>query len=248
MSTTPPPQPPGSSPYPGSPPGPDGTPWGAPLGPPPRKSRLGLILGIVGGVVALGVVGAGVLVWIGVKSDAGFPEAEYRLTLPQKVLDGKYELLGDLSGTDGQAIEEEADGDWDARDTKPVVGRYSPGGDQARGTLVISGMYGRFRNTGLARDSMMKGAAGGDGAELAVEPRDFRPAGSDTTVTCEVLVQTQAGTEVTLPVCGWVDGNTGASIAGITADAITRKPADVDLGAAAETALKIRDEIRKPIG
>lgn len=260
-------QPPQQQPYPGPPPGPYGqqppppfpygqqgpygapapAPWGAPP-PPPKKSRLGLILGIVGGVVVLVVGGVAALVWIGVKSDTGFPEAEYKLTLPQKVLDEKYELAGDLSGTEGQAIEEEADGAWDARDTKAVVGQYSLGGDQAAGTLVISGMYGRFKNTDLARDNMMEGAAGGEGAKVAVKPKDFKPAGSDVTVTCEVLVQTQLGTEVTIPVCGWVDGNTGASIAEITADTVTKKPAEVDLAAAAATAVKIRGEIRKPLG
>ncbi|NEC92003.1 hypothetical protein [Streptomyces sp. SID12501] len=222
--------------------------WGAPMAPPPKKSRLGLILGIIGGVVVLAVVGVAGLYWIGVKSDTGFPDAEYKLTLPQKVLDEKYELAGDLSGSEGKAIEDEADGAWDARDTKAVVGQYSLGGDQAKGTLVISGMYGRFKNTGLARDNMMKGAAGGSGAKVAVKPKDFKPAGSDVTVTCEVLVQTQGGTELTIPICGWVDGNTGASIAEITADTVTKKPAQVDLAAAAETAVKIRDEIRKPIG
>ncbi|WP_371662551.1 hypothetical protein [Streptomyces sp. NBC_00280] len=242
----PPPQPPYGQQPPYGAPGP--APWGAPMAPPPKKSRLGLILGIVGGVVALVVVGVGVLVWIGTKSDSGFPEAEYKLTLPQTVLDEKYELAGDLSRSEGRAIEEEADGAWDARDTKAVVGQYSVGGDQAKGTLVISGMYGRFKNTGLARDNMMEGAAGGAGAKVAVKPKDFKPAGSDVTVTCEVLVQTQAGTELTIPICGWVDGNTGASIAEITADTVTKKPAQVDLAAAAETAVKIRDEIRKPIG
>lgn len=223
-------------------------PWGEPTAPPPKKSRLGLILGIVGGVVVLAVGGVAALYWIGVESDTGFPDAEYKLTLPQKVLDKKYELAGDLSGTEGKAIEDEADSAWDARDTKAVVGRYSLGGDQAQGTLVVSGMYGRFKNTDLARDNMMKGAAGGDGAKVAVKPEDFTPAGSDVTVTCEVLVQTQRGTEITIPVCGWVDGNTGASIAEITADTVTKKPAQVDLAAAAETAVKIRGELRKPIG
>ncbi|WP_330287818.1 hypothetical protein [Streptomyces sp. NBC_00576] len=272
------PPPPPQQPYPGPPPGPYQTPgptgqnpyaqqppppfaygqqqpygapapapWGAPP-PPPKKSRLGLILGIVGGVVVLAVAGVAALYWIGVKSDAGFPDAEYKLTLPQKVLDEKYELAGDLSGAEGKAIEDEADGAWDARDTKAVVGQYSLGGDQAQGTLVVSGMYGRFKNTDLARNNMMKGAAGGDGAKVAVKPKDFKPAGSDVTVTCEVLVQTQLGTEITMPVCGWVDGNTGASIAEITADTVTQKPAQVDLAAAAETAVKIRGEIRKPIG
>ncbi|WP_405822103.1 hypothetical protein OG241_38185 [Streptomyces sp. NBC_01390] len=241
-------QPPAPSPYGQQPYGaPAPAPWGAPP-PPPKKSRLGLILGIVGGVVALVVVGVAVLFWVVTKSDSGFPEAEYKLTLPQKVLDEKYELAGDLSGAEGKTIEDEADGAWDARDTKAVVGQYSLGGDQAQGTLVISGMYGRFKNTGLARDNMMEGAAGGEGAKVAVKPKDFKPAGSDVTVTCEVLVQTQLGTEITIPVCGWVDGNTGASIAEITAETVTKKPAQVDLAAAAETAVKIREEIRKPIG
>ncbi|MDX2547361.1 hypothetical protein ACOT81_32395 [Streptomyces sp. WI04-05B] len=241
-------QPPGPPPYGQQPYGaPAPAPWGASVQP-PKKSRLGLILGIIGGVVALVVVGVAVLVWFVTKSDSGFPEAEYKLTLPQKVLDEKYELAGDLSGAEGKTIEDEADGAWDARDTKAVVGQYSLGGDQAQGTLVISGMYGRFKNTGLARDNMMEGAAGGEGAKVAVKPRDFKPAGSDVTVTCEVLVQTQLGTKITIPVCGWVDGNTGASIAEITADTVTKDPAQVDLAAAAETAVKIREEIRKPIG
>ncbi|WP_055534300.1 hypothetical protein [Streptomyces graminilatus] len=244
-------------PYPGPPPGPYGQQgpygapapgaWGAPPSPPPKKSRLGLILGIVGGVVVLAVVGVAALVWIGMESDAGFPAAKYKLTLPRKVLDGRYELADDLSRSEGKGIEKEADGAWDARDTKAVVGQYSLGGDQSKGTLVVSGMYGRFKNTGLARENMMKGAAGG-GAKVAVKPKDFKPAGSDVTVTCEVLVQTQSGTELTVPVCGWVDGNTGASIAEITAETVTAEPADVDLAVAAETAVRIREEIRKPIG
>ncbi|MDX3456737.1 hypothetical protein PV396_33115 [Streptomyces sp. ME02-8801-2C] len=241
-------QPPPPSPYGQQPYGaPAPAPWGAPP-PPPKKSKVGLILGIVGGAVVLTVAAVAGLYWFSVKSDTGFPEAEYKLTLPQKVLDEKYELAGDLSRSEGQAIENEADGAWDARDTKAVVGQYSLGGDQAKGTLVISGMYGRFKNTALARDNMMKGAAGGEGAKIAVKPQDFKPAGSDVTVTCEVLIQTELGTEITMPVCGWVDGNTGASIAEITADSVTKKPDQVDLAAAAETAAKIRGEIRKPIG
>jgi hypothetical protein len=241
-----PPPPPYGHQQPYGAPGP--APWGAPMAPPPKKSRLGLILGVIGGVLVVTVAAVAGLVWIGAKSDTGFPDAEYKLTLPQKVLDEKYELAGDLSRSEGKTIEQEADGAWDARDTKAVVGQYSLGGDQAKGTLVISGMYGRFKNTGLARDNMMEGAAEGANAKVAVKPKDFEPAGSDVTVTCEVLVQSQGGTELTIPICGWVDGNTGASIAEITADTVTKKPAQVDLAAAAEAAVKIRDEIRKPIG
>ncbi|MYW67550.1 hypothetical protein GTY65_26280 [Streptomyces sp. SID8379] len=223
-----------------------GAPWGAP--PPPPKRRVGMIIGIVAGVVAILVIGIGVLAYVGLKSDAGFPEAEYKLTLPQKVLDEKYELTQDLSASKGQALEDEADGAWDARDTKAVIGQYALGGDQNEGVLVISGMYGRFKNTDEARDNMMKGAGTADNATVAVQPKDFHPAGTDVTVTCEVLTQSGGVGKVTMPMCAWVDDNTGASVGEITVDTATKDPQDIDLEAAAERAAKIREEIRQPVG
>lgn len=239
----PPAQPPyGTGPYPQQPP-----PYG--WGPPPRKTRTGLIIGIVGGVVALAVVGLVLLGMLGEKVvNSGFPEAEFTLSLPKTLKQDTYELTEDLSGTEGRKIEEEADGAWDAKVDGTVVGRYSLGGDETKGTLVVSGMYGRFKNTDLARRNMMKGAAQGAGAEIAVPAKDFHPEGADgLTVTCEVLIQTQTGTELTLPVCGWTDANTGASVAEVTAETVVKDPADIDLEKAAEDALKIRAEMRKAI-
>ncbi|MEU1040094.1 hypothetical protein ACFYP4_19735 [Streptomyces sp. NPDC005551] len=223
--------------------------WGAPpMAPPPKKSRVGLVLGIVGGVVALVVVIVVGLAVIGSKTDSGFPDAEFKLTLPKTLLDERYELGQDLSDSEGSKVEGEADGAWDARDVTAVVGQYSVGGDTTKGNLVISGMYGRFKNTGTARDKMMEGAAESDGAKVAVPPKDFKPAGSDTTITCQVLTKDQLGTTMTIPMCGWVDGNTGASVAEITAESMTKDPSDVNLEAAAKTAVEVRSEIRKPIG
>ncbi|MBO1336174.1 hypothetical protein [Streptomyces sp. VRA16 Mangrove soil] len=222
-----------------------GAPWGAP---PPPKRRVGMIVGIVAGVVGIVVLGLGALAYVGLKSDSGFPEAEYRLTLPQKMLDDKYELAEDMSQSKGKALEDEADGSWDARDTKAVIGQYTLGGDRTKGVLVVSGMYGRFKNTDEARDNMMKGGAESDNATVAVQPRDFHPSGTDVTITCQVLKQTSGAATVTMPMCAWVDGNTGASIGEVTAQTATADPQDIDLEAAAETAAKIRDEIRKPVG
>ncbi|MFC4886005.1 hypothetical protein ACFPK5_12520 [Streptomyces beijiangensis] len=244
------PAPYGQQPYPGAPFGQQPqAPWGAPpMGPPPKKSRTGLILGIVGGALVLviaAVVGLGV---IGQKAVGGFPKAEYRLTLPKTLLSNKYQLTKDLSDSKGAAIEKEADGAWDAKDTKAVVAQYSLGGDDTKGVLVVSGMYGRFKNTGLARRSMMEGASEGAGAVIAVKARDFHPAGSDVPIACEVLTQTQAGTRTTMPVCAWTDGNTGASVAEVTEATVLKDPATIDLAAAAETAAKVRADMRKPIG
>jgi hypothetical protein len=215
------------------------------MGPPPKKRRVGMILGIVGGALGVVVIGIVVVAMFGSEVDKSFPAAEYKLTIPQTVLDGRYTLTEDLSGTQGKEIEDEADGAWDARDTKAAVGQYAATDPAKKNAgVVISGMYGRFKNTDLARKNMMQGAAKSDGAEVAVPAKDFKPAGSDVTITCQVLTKQQA----TIPMCAWADGNTGATVAEITPEIALQAPSEVDLDAAAATAAKIRSEIRKPIG
>ncbi|MFE4670551.1 hypothetical protein ACFRI7_30580 [Streptomyces sp. NPDC056716] len=244
----PPPGAPYGQPQPGSPYGAP-QPWGAPpMAPPPRKKRTGLVLGIVGGAVAVVVAVVVGLALIGKEVEDSFPAAEYRLTVPETLLADEYQLAEDLSDTEGQAIEDEADGAWDAKDTTAVVATYNLGGDQNQGTLVVSGMYGRFQNTDEARDNMMTGAAEAEGMTVAVPPQDFTPDDSGVTVTCEVLSQSSMGTEMSIPTCGWVDGNTGASIAEVTPELIAMDPQDIDLEAAARSALQIREEMRQPIG
>lgn len=217
--------------------------WGAPPMAPPKKRRVGLVLGIVGGAVTAVVV---VLVLIGAAVEGGFPEAKNKLTLPGTLLDGRYRLAKDMSDTEGRKIEREADGAWDAKDTHGVVGSYDLGGDAAKGTLVISGMYGRFKNAGAARGNMMKGAAQSDGATVAVPAKDFDLDG--VTLTCEVVLQEQMGTKITLPMCAWADGNTGATVAIVDTPLLSQKPSDVDLEALAKETLQVRDEAVKPIG
>ncbi|MFF6785827.1 hypothetical protein [Streptomyces sp. NPDC012510] len=223
-------------------PGPAGWP---PPPPPPKNNGVKIALGVVGGVVGLivvGVVGLGV---IGFKNEQSFPEAEYRLTLPETLLDGEYRLDQDLSDSEGQELEKEAEGAWDARDIKAVIGQYGSGDDIS--VLAVSGMYGRFKNAEDARERMLEGAAESDGATVAVQPEDFTPSGSDTTLTCQVGVMEEAGTEATVPMCSWADGNTGAIVLEITADSLTQKPSDVDLEAFAERVHQVRSEVRRPI-
>ncbi|MGW5326813.1 hypothetical protein [Streptomyces sp. NPDC004014] len=249
----PPPPGPYGQPSQAPPPGPYGAPyppqqpdpaWGVPpMGPPPRKSRVGLVLGIVGGVVAAGIAG---LVLLGAALESGFPEAEHELALPQKLLDEKYELAEDLSGTEGQKVEDEADGAWDAKDINAVVGRYSPGGDDTKGMLLVSGMYGRFKNEADVRSGMLKGAGEADGVTVTEPPRDVTPAGADTTVACEVLTQKQALVTITYPVCSWADGNTAAVVGEV--DLRRKDTAGVDLPTAARNALRIRAEMIRPAG
>ncbi|GHH27310.1 hypothetical protein [Streptomyces rubradiris] len=237
-----PPQPyPAGQPYPPQQPYPG---WGVPpMAPPPRKRRVGLVLGIVGGVVTVVVAG---LVVLGMVADSGFPAARNKLVLPHSLLDGEYTLAEDLSGTEGKKVEDEADGAWDARDVHATVGRYGPPGDDSRAMLLVSGMYGRFKNTPAIRRGLLKGAAEADGVTVERPARDIVPVGASTTVSCQVLTQKSAAVTLTYGVCAWADGNTAAVVGEV--DRSVRDPADVDLEQAARTTLRIRAEMLRPVG
>ncbi|MCC9709627.1 hypothetical protein E4N62_32840 [Streptomyces sp. MNU76] len=214
---------------------------------PPPKSRTGLVLGIVGGVVGLVVLGTVGLWVVGTQSTSGFPEAEYKLALPETVLDGEYKLAQDLSGTEGRKVEDEAEGAWDARDVTAAVAQYAPRKDGAQGALIVSGMYGRFKNTDAARDNMLKGAAGVSSIKVVVPPEDYTPGDDGLTISCQVVTQNQAGSEITYPMCAWADGNTGASVAELSVESVGQDASEVDVEAFAERTLQVRSELRQPI-
>ncbi|MFD7260366.1 hypothetical protein [Streptomyces sp. NPDC059874] len=226
--------------------------WGQPpMGPPPRKSRTGTVVWIVvGSLVGLGVLGFAInrLSAAGaVASGAGFPAAEYRLTVPKTLLDGKFELAQDLSQTEGKKALKNSY-DPMLRNPEPVVGQYSAASAKAPGVLVFSGMYGQFKDPEGARRKMLKGAGDADGATIAVPARDITPPGSDITVSCQVLTSRQDGATATLPMCAWADANTGASVAVVTPETSQQAPGSVDLTKAAQITVKVRAEARQPIG
>jgi hypothetical protein len=215
------------------------------MAPPPKKRRIGLVLGIVGGVVTLGIVG---LVLLGAAVGSGFPEARNKLVLPKALLGEKYELAADLSDSQGQKIEEDVDGAWDAKVTDAVMGRYSLGGDESRGSLVVSGLYGRFRNPAGGRHAMLQGAGDADGVTVEVPAKDLTPAGAGIAISCEVVTQKQSSLTLTYAFCAWADGNTAGMVARIDASALHTAPADVDLAAAARDAAEVRREMLTPLG
>jgi hypothetical protein len=214
--------------------------------PPPKKLRAGLVLSVVGGAVGVGVAILVGLALIGQTAESGFPEAKFELTVPKTLIDGRFELAQNLSDSEGKKIVDEADGAWDAKVTAAAVGQYSLGGDDTKGVLVLSGMYGRFKNRDNARQNMLKGVGEADGVSVAVGPRDFTQDGSPT-VSCEVVTQKKLDTTVTYPICAWADANTAAAVAPITAKAATQDPGDFDLEFYAKFTLQVRSESVKPI-
>jgi hypothetical protein len=132
------------------------------------------------------------------------------------------------------------------RDPQATVAQYTSVSEG--GVLVISGMHGRIKDPAAAREKILDGAATAEGATLAVPAKDFVPAGSDVTITCQVVTMAQDGGGTTpLPICAWADDNTNASVSVVTAAGATQSPEETDLAAAAETAAKVREEIRKPL-
>ncbi|WP_156725722.1 hypothetical protein [Streptomyces apocyni] len=240
----------GQPPYgvpPNGPVGPGG--WGPPPPPPQRKNRTALVVVlIVAGLLLLGYlakIGKEVQTR-GAGPDSSYPVAEYRLELTETLLDGTYSLTQDLSTAGPQD-----DGSWnrsDLKDFKPVVGQYTGKGGAASGeVLVVSGMYARIKDPDAVRAGMLRGAEDGQGATLAVPPRDITPKGSDLVVSCQVLTVDQAGGTTTMPLCAWADDNTAASVGEITKEIAVQDPASVDLEAAAARALDVREEMRQPL-
>ncbi|MFC7306302.1 hypothetical protein ACFQVC_19020 [Streptomyces monticola] len=220
------------------------------MGPPPKKSRTGLIvtLSIVGFLI-LGAIGT-IAVTAASRGEGpsdSYPEAKYRLTLPQGLLGGDYTLAKDLSGS--------ARGDdgtfdrSDAKNWKGVAAMYSAKGGAQAGGLTVSGMYGQIRNPEGMRNGMMRGGGQGQNATVAVPAEEITPAGSDgLTVSCQVLTMDQGGNTTTVPMCAWADENTAAVVSEMTSATVTKAPEDIDLEQAAARALEVREQLRRPIG
>lgn len=198
------------------------------------------VLGILAFAVSR-IAGAGALA-----SGSGFPGAEYRLTVPQTLLNGEYELAQDLSQTEGAAA---LKGTYDPkiRNPEPVAAQYTAESRKGIAALVLSGMYGQFKDPATAREKMLSGAADAKGATLAVPAREITAA-SGVTVSCQVLTMTQEGAKTTLPMCAWADENTGASVGVVTPETALQDPRSVDLAKIAETTVQVRTESRQPIG
>lgn len=180
-----------------------------------------------------------------VGTDGDFPEARYRLTLPKTLLGGDYKLEQDFSDSPQDSFERHAESALGGLDVQAAVAIYTPA--DRGGQLNVSGVYGRFKNADDARDTMLKDAADPDGVSITRAPRDFRPSGSDVTVTCQVVTNEDLNMRVIMPMCAWNDGNTGALIGEIDPAVSFEDASDMDLASLAERTLRIRTELRQPI-
>ncbi|GGU53985.1 hypothetical protein GCM10010274_48830 [Streptomyces lavendofoliae] len=233
--------------YPGPYGGPVPGPYGMPQ--PPRKKRTGLVVGLVAGALVLfGCLGYGVkMVFDAAGGDTPFPAATHKLTVPRKLVDGQYTLAQDMSGTEGKKLLDESYSPF-ARTDGAAVAQYTAEQDGAVKALVVSGYYGQIKRPDTERGSLLRGAGTAQNAKIEIPAKDVTPAGAEVKVECEVLSNTEAGNKVTFPMCAWADGNTAVGVGVVDGATLAREPGDIDLAAAAEVTLKVRAEMRTPIG
>ncbi|MFF4805510.1 hypothetical protein ACFY1U_45220 [Streptomyces sp. NPDC001351] len=220
-------------------------PWGTAPPAPPEKSRVGLIAAIIGGVFLLIIVVLLVaLVVIGKRVENSYPRAEFSLTVPRTLLDGRFKLTKDDSPTMGGTLQRSWRHSWDAEAVHGVAAVYQPNSIE-RGDLVVTGMYGRFKNTDEVRSRVLAdNGSKNSRVKVLTPPEDDTPSGSRIKISCEAVTRTWAdGATLSYPVCAWADGNTWARVADMTLLAST----NLDLKATARSTLQIRSEMVKPI-
>ncbi|MFE3162522.1 hypothetical protein [Streptomyces sp. NPDC059224] len=199
---------------------------------------------LVGGGFLLIVALPATLVLVGERVEDSFPRAASSLTVPPALLHGRFTRTRDDSSTLGRTLQNGWRHSWDAEDVHGVVATYKPESGE-RGVLVVTGVYGRFKNTDRTRSHVLADNGSKDTkVTVVVPPQDDTPAGSRIHISCDIVTRRRAdGGTLTYPVCAWADGNSWASVA----DTTLSGSVNLDLKTAAGTTLRIRSEMETPI-
>lgn len=171
-------------------------------------------------------------------SASGGPESTYKVVLPKSLESGKYTLEKDLSASTDEQVPDSGSG---ARGVKPATGRYVTTGRTAE--LVVTGLNGTFASPEYAKNSFFRGLESNDNAEVGVPRRDITPAGSDTTLTCEVVLKHQGGQKLVMPMCAWADTTTLVAVVENTLATVGKDPSSIDLEAFAARVAGMRKEL-----
>jgi hypothetical protein len=226
------------------------------------KKKMGLIIGAVAVVAAIGVGAYFVLGSSGGGSDIA-DDGPHKLTTPATVLSGEYKKgsNADSGGFDKSDLEEaEKHGVKNAQD---VNAGYEAGDDTnplSMKMINFMGVYGEIDDPEKVVDAMfaeLKKNAGEDKeteGEVVGTPKEYKPSDLDGAVLkCqETKVKNADATEgsaasgpseFSMPVCIWGDHSTlGVIINMDLADAMAGKPADLEK--AADLTAKLRKDVR----
>lgn len=250
--------------YPQQPQGPYGQQPQAPYGqvpPPPRGGggkKAGIIVGVV---VAVAAIGAGVW-WFTAGKDSGSVADDgktYKLTAPASVLGGEYKKDtsggsgGGMSSGDLKELEQQG-----VSNPKDVFAAYNYGEGSTMKSLNYSGVYGEIDDPEKVVDALFaemerKSTEEPGSIQLIGSPEEFTPDGFENGVMkCQQaefkMGETGAGDEgvpnsFKTPMCVWGDHSTVASAA-YSDVAVTASGEDIELEDVASLVTNLRDDVR----
>ncbi|MDX2646754.1 hypothetical protein PV341_24925, partial [Streptomyces sp. PA03-1a] len=201
--------------------------WGAP---PPPSGGKGKIIGIVVGVVvAVAVIGGGILALTGSGGSGG----DHKLAMPATLLDGQYTK----SGNDPGLSNGETGDDTGIDDATTVSGNYKKGATEQ---LIVTGAYGDVSDPGSVLDKMLAAFTSKAGSSGGEAPKEVHPTGFDGDI---MKCGTIGSAGVSFPYCAWADDSTVAMAMDMNVD-ITGATEPPSLSEWADSTVKIRDEVR----
>jgi hypothetical protein len=245
------PQQPAPGPY-GQQPGPTGQqPGGGWVVPPqpPRKSRTGLIIGVIAAVVVVFVVIVALVAVVG-HSTSGHSSGgsatgpKYKLTTPATVADGYTKDKDDEDDADDGL--DDVPGVTDAHDVQAAYQK-----NQTKRVEFI-GAYGSVADPGKAVDSAFSdidssSSSEADGKAVG-SPQEVRPAGLEdgAVMKCQLFSTSQDGMAMKFPICIWGDSSTLAMVIYVDGTTVvTGGTVSIDDGA--QIAAAVRNDVRVPV-
>jgi hypothetical protein len=237
------------------PPGPYGQPgqqppYGQmPMPPQGGKNKTGII---VGAVVAVAAIGAGVFYALG--SGSAEDDGPHKLTTPATVAsEFKRQGPGRDDSSMSSGDKEELKQIPGVSDPHPVQAEYATA---SKKQMLLTGLWGKVESPEQVVDAMFvvlsKAASEkGGNVEPVGSPEDFEPEGLGSAVMkCQKFKITNDDPSAPvktaeLPVCIWGDSSTVGGV--MTIDPLATIAGKADLNAASETAAKVRGDARVEI-
>jgi hypothetical protein len=238
-------------------------PYGYPQAPQPQQpqggggKRTGII---VGAVVALAAIGAGVF-FVTQGSDDGGPKNDgkkYKLTTPETVAtDYKIQHDSDFSDEDGFGDDTmKLLSDNGMTGAKKVQAGYLRGSGDSGTLLSFEGAYGTVKDPQKTADAMMKSLEddsdddSGTKTEFLGGPQTMHPDGADDAVVeCQKakITDTDSGKSYTLSACVWVDYTTVGTVAPIDLKVLTGSGTPMSTEDTADLLAQVRKDVRVPL-
>jgi hypothetical protein len=212
--------------------------WPVPPPLPPQRNSGKVIAVVVGAIVFFTVGGAGLLVALHDRAT----RAEYRLSVPSSLEDGKYTLQQDISSKlDSEMPVRDGEGGHDLHGSGGAYRSTAGGADE----LMVSGVYGTIDDPDTARQNVLEGTqSSAIVTGVAVPAKTITPAGSTEPLSCEVVTTHVGVRDLPTPVCAWADSGTVSIVMRMSAANLTVSPDSIDLNAFAGEVNWIRDEVR----